>query len=381
MSDITLKFNEAGKFKILCFADLHMNERNTAKGTDTVTLMSGAIEKLAPDLVVFLGDNVTHWDEMTPEGLDRAFDAIIGPVREKRIPLAVVFGNHDHQTDIPLLEQLKKYQAYDLCLAEKGTCENGVGNYNVTIKCSSGKRDVFNLWFIDSGDNVIDENGHKPYNYVRDDQIAWYEDTAAALKEKNGGFSLPALLFQHIPVPEEYRLLKEVSPLTPFAVKGQCAWNKKYYLIAEPQFTIGYLGEGPCPPDFNNGQFESWKKTGDILGAVFGHDHINDFCGALEGISLMQVRGAGFHTYGDGQRRGVRLITLDESDLTTFTTQTLFFKDVTDDKRCLSVVGFDNLSRKQKKALRDGFSIGGAAAAAVSAVGVTIAALVKRNKK
>ncbi len=381
MPDVTLQFNEAGKFKILCFADLHMNERNSAKGFDTVTLMNGAIEKLAPDLVVFLGDNVTHWDEMTPESLSKAFDAIIAPVREKQIPLAVVFGNHDHQTDIPLSEQLKIYQEYDKCSAVKGSCEHGVGNYHLTVRCSSGKRDVFNLWFIDSGDDVVDENGHKAYNYVRDDQIQWYEDTAAALKRKNGGYCLPSLLFQHIPVPEEYCLLKEVPPLTPFAVKGQCAWNRKYYLIAEPQYTTGYLGEGPCPPDFNNGQFSSWVKTGDILGAVFGHDHINDFCGTVDGVSLLQVRGAGFHAYGDGAKRGVRLITLDESDLTTFTTQTLFFKDVTDNKRCLSVAGFDNLTRMQKKALRDGFSIGGAVAAAISAIGVGIASIVRRNKR
>ena len=54
------------------------------------------------------------------------------------------------------------------------------------------------------------------------------------------------------------------------------------------------LGEGPCPPDVNNGQFTSWVKTGDVIGAVFGHDHINDFVGDVDGIKLIQTRERAF---------------------------------------------------------------------------------------
>ncbi|MBO5290076.1 MAG: hypothetical protein J6B35_00640, partial [Clostridia bacterium] len=45
-------------------------------------------------------------------------------------------------------------------------------------------------------------------------------------------------------------------------------------------------------------QFESWKKTGDIFAAFFGHDHVNDFRMNIDGIDLYQTLGAGYFTYG-----------------------------------------------------------------------------------
>lgn len=43
--------------------------------------------------------------------------------------------------------------------------------------------------------------------------------TSDALKAENGGEPMPSLLFQHIPVPEIYELLKEVPKGTDGAVK------------------------------------------------------------------------------------------------------------------------------------------------------------------
>lgn len=372
-----LKFNSDGQFKILCFADLHMLDANSLAGFDTVSLMNGALDTLSPDLVVFLGDVIRQSDTGTDETLREALNAVIEPVKSRGIPLATVFGNHDVETGMPLDEQLKIYRSYENCLSEKGECQTGVGNYNVTVKNAAGDRDLFNLWFLDSGTDSSLPDGSFSYDYVADDQIAWYEKTAAQLAEQNRGYMLPAILFQHIPVPEIYRLLKQVPPITPLSVKGN---DGRWYIIAEPKFTTGKLGEGPCPPRVNNGQFESWKKTDDILGAVFGHDHINDFTGTVDGITLMQTRGAGFEGYGDGMLRGVRLITLDESDLTTFKTETLYYKDVVTSKRALSVAPADTLTRPQKRLLKNGLGIGGVVAAAGSAVAVAVTAIVKRHK-
>ena len=245
---------------------------------------------------------------------------------------------------------------------------------NLEINNSSDTRGVFNLWFFDAGNGSVGEQE------AAEERIRWYESTAAKLREENHGYSLPSLVFQHIPVPEVMELLKEVPPLTPFSIKHSAGGTDKYYLIAEPRFTTGSLGESPGIPAHNSGQFSSWVRTGDVLGAVFGHDHNNDFCGTVDGITLMQTRGAGFYAYGDGLNRGVRLITLDEGDLSTFTTQTLYFKELTDGKRSLSVVGLDTLTRKQKKALHGTLAIGGSAAAA-SVIGVVAAAIAKKFRK
>ena len=77
----------------------------------------------------------------------------------------------------------------------------------------------------------------------------------------------------------------------------------------------GRIRECPCPPYLENNhrnQFESWKKTGDIIAAFFGHDHVNDFHIKIDGINLYQTLGAGYFTYGN--ERGGRLIILDENN-------------------------------------------------------------------
>ena len=87
----------------------------------------------------------------------------------------------------------------------------------------------------------------------------------------------------------------------------------------------------PCPPhmEFNHrNQFESWKKTGDIIAAFFGHDHINDFHINIDGIDIYQTLGAGYFTYG--KERGGRLIVLDENNPTDIYTETIEIERITD---------------------------------------------------
>ena len=204
----------------------------------------------------------------------------------------------------------------------------GCGNYNLPILSSDGKRVAWNVWCIDSNDYVRDENYNvikdEGYGYVHDDQIAWYEKKAAELKAENGGKTVPSLLFQHIPVLQEYNKLTEVSEGTPGAVER----NGKFYIAEEGAVLDGSLGEGPCPPDKIGSQFESWKKTGDIVAAFFGHDHKNTFTMDVDGIKLVQTHGAGYHTYGC--QRGGRLIVIDENKPDTYESELLFVDRITD---------------------------------------------------
>ena len=51
---------------------------------------------------------------------------------------------------------------------------------------------------------------------------------------------------------------------------------------------------------------------GDIKGAFFGHDHMNNLAGEVDGILLAQCKTSGFRAYTDGGRPSVRLITVHE---------------------------------------------------------------------
>jgi hypothetical protein len=190
----------------------------------------------------------------------------------------------------------------------------GVGNYNLVLKDSAGVKDVFNLWFLDS--NAYDtENGG--YDYVHDDQIAWYETTSAALAQANGGLPLPSVLFQHICVPEMYDLLVPSKLPGIYSVQGNGTYSDRFWKLDPGNSTIeGGLWEPPCPSGTNNGQFDSWKAMGDVRLAIFGHDHSNNFSGEVDGIRLMFAGVAGLAAYGNGANHQASLITIDEATQT-----------------------------------------------------------------
>lgn len=335
-AESTLQFKN-GIFKILILADVQ--DTNTPQ-KETIDLLNSAIDKTNPDFIVLTGDNIAGWWKgVDKEQTEAAVDIVAKAIDDRGIPFAFVFGNHDHEglaseENGMTEEEAKKFilscfRKYDTCLAVEGEEMTGVGNYNLLVKDSKGERDIFNLWFMDSNPYTPEEEGGG-YGYVHGDQIDWYEKTSDELKAKNGGEVIPSLLFQHIVVPEVYDMFNEVDKGTPGSVKGNGSRSDKYYVINEEYIYDGSLNEGPCPSNVNSGQFDSWVKQGDVIGAFFGHDHINDFAGEYKGIKLVASPGVGFYSYGD--HHGVRTITLNESDLTDFRSEVLLFDDLVDYK-------------------------------------------------
>lgn len=333
--DGALQFKEDGKFKILILSDLQDTNEPRQETTDMIT---SAIGKTEPDLIVLLGDNIAGWWKgVDKTQTDEAIDSVAEPIEASGIPFTLVFGNHDHEGlasaengyDEEAAKEyiLHRFQNYSNCLAVEGEEMTGVGNYNLTIRDSSGTKDIFNLWFMDSNPYASEEEGGG-YGYVHEDQIQWYQRVSDQLKEENGGVPMPSLLFQHIIVPEVYEMLTEVSEGTEGAVRGNGGHEDKYYIANEEYIYQGEVNEGPCPPNSNHGQFESWVNQGDIIGAFFGHDHVNYFAGEYQGIKLVACPETGFYSYGD--QHGVRTVTLDENDLTDFESEVMMYNDVLD---------------------------------------------------
>lgn len=331
--DAKLQFHN-GKFKILVLADVQ--DTNTPQ-KETTALVNAAIDRAQPDFIVLLGDNTAGWWKGVDKAqTEAAIDAVAKPIDERGIPFALVFGNHDHEglcdeangmTEEEAKEFiLARFRTYKNCLAVEGEELTGVGNYNLPILNSAGDKAVFNLWFMDSNPYAPEEEGGG-YGYVHEDQTAWYQRTSDALKAENGGEPLPSLLFQHIIVPEAYEMFNTVKFGTKGAVRGNSSFHDKWFTVNPEYVYEGELNEGPCSPNTNHGQFESWLAQGDIIGAFFGHDHVNDFAGVYKGIHLVACPAATFYSYGN--HRGVRTITLDEADLTKFDSELLSFDELT----------------------------------------------------
>lgn len=372
MQNEPLRFKD-GKFKIMLLGDLHdcydMKTDNAAeKMDDTLALIGKAVKELKPDLVIYMGDNARASTEYEMRAV---ISRITYPVSVSDTPFDLVFGNHDRECEVDLPTQLKLYREHENCYAFNADDDlSGYGNHNLVIKSGDGEKDIFNLWFIDSH-NLYSDRSKSYYDAVHEDQIEWYKKTAKELADKNGGKVLPSLLFQHIPVPEEYELLREAKPYEKLdSVQGHKTYSDKYYML-KPEVE-GYLGEGPAVPDFNSGEFAAWKETGDVLGAFFGHDHLNDFAGYVDGIILAQCKTAGFRVYTDGCRSGVRLITLEENNPENVQTRMYHFKDFGLKSKSLDPY-MRNVSDRQDMKLK-------AAGAAVGTVAAVTAAAVAANK-
>ena len=330
MADSTsLRFNRDGKFKILVFTDIHETHRPFK---DTLALMNQSLDTVAPDLVVYLGDTVDGaYKGVTPVRVRAALDAVLSPVAERSIPFAAVFGNHDRESGVPNEEQMKIYQQYPGCLLMQGAPDvPGCGNYVVTVKGSTDDTDRVALWMIDSGSMIapkwLDRGMTEGYAAPEPEQIEWLERKADELQEANGGRTPDGLVFQHMIVPEIYDALVPADKKEKGAVRGQEKnWRGRYYKL--PAGAAGKLGEGPCPPCYNTGEFAAMKRH-NVLGAFFGHDHVNDFEVVYEGIRLTNCKSTGVRSYGDGVGRGVRVIELDEKQPGTYQTRSIYFSDL-----------------------------------------------------
>lgn len=333
-----LKFGADGKFRILHLTDIHdvepemdddeNREIPESRDRETLNVIETLVEKTKPDLVVFGGDNISgYWEEFTYDLVKSTIEKITKPIRERNIPLCVVFGNHDGEEGFHTEFQMMQYMEYANCRSNLNDADvYGCGNCCVTIRGSKSDKDAFAIWLIDSNDYQRKADGDFAYDCVHDDQIDWYEKRAAELKAANGGEPLPSILFQHMPVQQELDGFEEVTENDEYTFER----DGKYFRFGH-EIIEGRIREKPCPAnpekDYRR-QFKSWKKTGGMVAAFFGHDHVNDFHINIDGIDLYQTLGAGYFTYG--LEHGGRLIVLDENNPCEIYTESLEVGRITD---------------------------------------------------
>lgn len=320
-----LKFRADGTFRILHMSDIHLvapqmdrddPEHAQLRYDETLKVIEKCVAQADPDLVVFGGDNICgYWDTFTYEYMVSCLRAIVAPIAARNIPLTVVFGNHDSEG-----EEVRPFERRENQVSVYAEYANFRGCYNdadvhgccnccLPILSADGKKTAWAVWCIDSNDYDRNED-HLAlrgcgYDTVHPDQIAWYEQRSAELQAENGGKPVPSVLFQHIPVNQEWDIVEEAQEGDSDTFGGG---GGKRFRAKPGSLSAGKMREYPCPPAKDRAQFESWVKTGNMVAAFFGHDHVNSFTYEREGIKLIQTIGTGYFTYG--AERGGRLIVL-----------------------------------------------------------------------
>lgn len=327
---MNLQFNENGKFRIMQIADIQDTNKTSSV---TVDFIRQALKIARPDLVVLSGDQIKGYGFNFAYGDKKqkvidAINNILQPIDESGVPFTFVFGNHDDQAfSLTKEEQTQIYNSHTGCLAfnaDDGI--DGYCNHNLTVNGKNGT--TLNIYLIDSLSMSLDGR----CACVTEKQINWYKSVRDRLYEENGRY-IPSIVFQHIPVPEIYKLLKEVPKGTKSSARGYKQYDGKYFAL-DPDRTViddrSFIGETPSVPAENNGEFDAFCEKGDVFAAFFGHDHNNSFVGEYNGIKLGYTQGCGFNIYGPGKKRGVRIFDFDENSPSDFTTYTLTVKDIED---------------------------------------------------
>lgn len=316
-----LAFREDGTFTILHITDTQDDHHPS---WDMLNLLKRSIEESAPDLIVFTGDVVEDSrigdpgvdDEPLREGVvvkdikgeidvDRtlenirtATEAIFSVLEDSGVPYVVAQGNNDHKcgvTNADWLEIYGKY-AHNLTVDQSDDAEGRI-DCCLPIYGTDGSP-AFNVWIMDSGKGGVNA-----------DQIDWYKRTSAELTAANGGEPTPAFVFQHIPTADVGNLFTECRAWE----NGATAKGTKFYRL-DPAIASGDNFYAYVPGTTTD-EFAAWKECGDVIGAWFGHQHVEAFSGTVDGVELGLTYGMEFAKMGP---YGYRVLTLHEDDIARY---------------------------------------------------------------
>ncbi len=264
--DLTLKFDEQGKFKILQMTDIQFIDYID---DESIAVMDATIEYAKPDLIVVTGDQIS------PEYLGgqsgkakKICGQISGYFDSKEIPWTLCFGNHDGAMSVlSKADMLKEYQksAYFVGgLEENKYCESYINekedtycNYFLPIYSNDGNSVEYGVFVMDCATSL-----GSPYKGFTQGQIDFYN----AMSKKYG---VKMSMYTHEPT-EEFQTMydnRENSEIVS-VFKGE---------IESPE--VGKTYYPTKNPESNEAFRNSMIANKNIDGIFVGHDHLSNFAG------------------------------------------------------------------------------------------------------
>jgi 3',5'-cyclic AMP phosphodiesterase CpdA len=208
---------------------------------------------------------------------------------------------------------MQLYQSLPYSLSEAGPAGiDGVGNYYIEVLAhGSNKHSALTLYFLDSHSYSPDVTKFKGYDWIKPNQIEWFNTAAETLKASDAHTRYTHkhldMAFIHIPLPE-YRIAKN-------------GW-------------YGTYKESVTAPGFNTHFKDALVQQG-VKAISCGHDHANDYCmpsndeaGEPE-LWMCYAGGSGFGGYGGygGYHRRIRLFEIDTNQARISTWKRLEYGD------------------------------------------------------
>ncbi|KAJ4972423.1 hypothetical protein NE237_005522 [Protea cynaroides] len=318
-----LQFSSSSSFKIALFADLHFGENAWTnwgpwQDINSLRVMSTILDLERPDFVVYLGDLVTANNLPIPNA-SLYWEKAISPTRDRKIPWASLFGNHDDMAfEWPTewftsgIPQIRCPPPSNCVFSGGGECsfrgtnrvelmndeiqKNGssysrigpedlwpsVSNYVLQVSSSNdSKSPVAFLYFLDSGGGSYPEA-------ISNAQARWFQNVS---QELNPQSRLPEIIFWHIPN-EAY---KEVAPKN--GIQQPCVGSINLEAVA------AQVAE--------NGIMDLLVNRTSVKAVFVGHNHGLDWCCPYNKLWLCFARHTGYGGYGNWSK-GARIIEMTE---------------------------------------------------------------------
>ncbi len=318
-----------GDFKVLQITDVHIGGGwlSVTEDTKALNAVAAMVTAEKPDFVIISGD-LTYPVPFAAGTFNNKTSAVeLAKLMEKLgVYWTLTFGNHDTEIysyyNREKISEIYSSEEYPHCLFQPGPEDvDGYGNQIFNIMNEDGEIIRSFILFDSHAYTDGDYLGIRwIYDNIHQNQVDWYEEKLAEIKEINGGKLAPTSVILHIPLVEYRDALNEYMDND-----SQDTENVKY--------VRGEIGEDDpyvyCGAH-EDSLFESMLENGSTDSVFCGHDHLNNIVLNYKGIDLIYGYSVDYLAYSGidkiGSQRGCVVIDI-SSDGTQKTHHENYYQD------------------------------------------------------